>query len=336
MRFVPRVRAARAAVAFLLGGVALPVCAAAEASDYPFPPPTPDPFPDWIERTPPSGMAPLTVNFVNTSPSGPYDMWEWDFGDGSKGGGLEVTHAYMEPGVYHVMVTGIISRVWAASVVHVLTPREAGDLSGDHCVGFEDYALLLEHWGMEQDGTTAGFTDFLAMLEYWGTGAGCAPAPPEPTPEPTPEPAPEPTPESGEKGPWNPSPTLEFSGTPVTGIAPLAVEFSGHANFTDIFLWHFGDGGAWEYGPLSAEHVYTEPGTYTVMLSCFSGIAPTRIRGDYIRVLGHREAGDLDGDRVVDVRDLLVLLNHWGTEVDGAPVGQPDFVAMVEHWGLGA
>jgi PKD repeat protein len=68
---------------------------------------------------------------------------------------------------------------------------------------------------------------------------------------------------------YNPSPVANFTGTPVTGIRPLSVQFTDTTIWTDsaksAWLWNFGDGGgSTEQNPL---HVYQTPGIYTVSLT---------------------------------------------------------------------
>jgi hypothetical protein len=59
--------------------------------------------PDFI-ATPVTGLAPLSVQFKDSSTGGP-TSWAWDFGDGSSGYGMNPTHTYLTPGTYTVTVT---------------------------------------------------------------------------------------------------------------------------------------------------------------------------------------------------------------------------------------
>ena len=68
--------------------------------------------------------------------------------------------------------------------------------------------------------------------------------------------------------------TAEFSATPVTGTAPLVVQFTDESE-GDVgsWEWDFGDS---ELSPFhSPSHTYTDPGTYTVKLhvvACTSAV----------------------------------------------------------------
>jgi len=62
---------------------------------------------DFTE-TPAFDYPPLTVTFnasSSTSPNGPIVDYAWDFGDGTTGGGVSVTHTYTVKGVYTITLT---------------------------------------------------------------------------------------------------------------------------------------------------------------------------------------------------------------------------------------
>ncbi len=48
-----------------------------------------------------------------------------------------------------------------------------------------------------------------------------------------------------------------------------------------------------------------------------------------------RAAGDLTNDGCTGFRDFVFLLENWGLEVDGTPLGMADFTNILEHWGEG-
>ena len=81
-----------------------------------------------------------------------------------------------------------------------------------------------------------------------------------------------------------PKPVAAFSATPLTGAAPLSVQFTdGSTGSVDQWDWDFGDSGqANVQNPL---YVYTVPGTYTVTLGVTGGGgSSTGARANYITV----------------------------------------------------
>jgi PKD repeat protein len=83
-------------------------------------------------------------------------------------------------------------------------------------------------------------------------------------------------------------PTAAFSGTPTSGDAPLTVQFTdestqGSSPITGR-LWHFGDGDS--STATDPSHVYTTPGSYTVVLNVATADGEGREdKVDYIQVL---------------------------------------------------
>ncbi|MCA9995152.1 MAG: PKD domain-containing protein, partial [Anaerolineales bacterium] len=80
-----------------------------------------------------------------------------------------------------------------------------------------------------------------------------------------------------------PSPTADFSATPLTGLNPLTVQFSDESSHAGTWLWDFGDGNSsTEQNP---SHIYTTAGTYDVSLTVTNSQGDdTRTRTDYVTV----------------------------------------------------
>ena len=80
-------------------------------------------------------------------------------------------------------------------------------------------------------------------------------------------------------------PTVDFSGTPVSGSKPLPVNFTGTSSISPTsVLWTFGDGETSSAG-LIVSHTYATPGTYTVKLTVTTASGPGSItRSNYITV----------------------------------------------------
>src|ERR671931_205858 len=88
--------------------------------------------------TPDRGGAPLTVIFDGSSSSAA-DAYQWDFGDGTSGSGVTVTHDYAAPGSYSATLTvmsGAETDSTAISVVvqHVTLALGAGTAVYGHVV----------------------------------------------------------------------------------------------------------------------------------------------------------------------------------------------------------
>lgn len=88
-----------------------------------------------------------------------------------------------------------------------------------------------------------------------------------------------------------PRPVADFSGTPLTGLAPLPVQFTDlSTNTPSSWLWDFGDGGAsTEQNP---SHTYGAAGTYTVKLTATNAAgSDTEEKPGYVVVSAQPEPG---------------------------------------------
>ena len=81
-------------------------------------------------------------------------------------------------------------------------------------------------------------------------------------------------------------PIADFSGTPLSGIAPLSVSFSDLSNTggpVTSWSWDFGD--STSSTAQNPSHTYTNPGSYQVSLTATGpGGSDTRVRSDYVVV----------------------------------------------------
>jgi PKD repeat protein len=84
---------------------------------------------------------------------------------------------------------------------------------------------------------------------------------------------------------WLPSLTAAFSASPVSGIAPLTVDFTNQSGgFFDTCFWDFGDGGT-SSSCSNPSYEYTKVGVYTVSLEVSRpGGSITETKKDYITV----------------------------------------------------
>lgn len=78
-------------------------------------------------------------------------------------------------------------------------------------------------------------------------------------------------------------PVAEFSGTPTSGTAPLAVQFTDASTGATSWSWTFGDGGT--STAQNPNHTYNDPGTYTVSLTATNAVgSDVETKVDYITV----------------------------------------------------
>ncbi|MCP3918338.1 MAG: PKD domain-containing protein, partial [bacterium] len=111
----------------------------------------------------------------------------------------------------------------------------------------------------------------------------------------------------------HPAPTADFVGTPLSGVAPLTVQFTDQSTGTITSrLWTFGDGGS---SPSThPSHQYTTPGTYTVVLLVSGpGGADTRTRTSYITVLDAPPVANFSGSPLTGTEPLTVSFTDQST-----------------------
>lgn len=222
---------------------------------------------------PDSGNAPLAVSFTGTASSGtgPY-RYSWSFGDGATSGSQSPAHTYTVAGTYSatltitdsvgttaVAVAGPISVRGPLSVQASAAPA-AGDsplaasLSGSATGGAPPYVF---GWDFG-DGTTGNGP----AVNHTYTAAGTYTAVLTVT-------------DGGNNAATarvvvvvSPALSVVSSGTPLTGTAPVAVDFSGTAAGGKApyrYAWTFGDG--LSSSVQNPSHTYTGPGTFTVGLT---------------------------------------------------------------------
>lgn len=140
--------------------------------------------------------------------------------------------------------------------------------------------------------------------------------------------------EGGGGGPS--APVSDFTGSPVSGDAPLLVDFTSLASgVIDTHAWTFGDGGT--SNAINPSHTYTSPGSYAVSLTVTGpGGNDTETKSGYITVTSPPDPG---GNRyyisflatttvpgVGTVRDEDVVTydpstDTWAMYFDGSDVG---------------
>ncbi|MCX7768436.1 MAG: choice-of-anchor L domain-containing protein [Flavobacteriales bacterium] len=106
-----------------------------------------EPVPSFT-LSPPSGCAPLTVQFTSTSTGAPPLLATWNFGNGESGAGLSPSVVYTDHGTYSVtlMVTdgnGCSASVQLSDVVAVYPSPEAGFSAHPPVVDLEDAHVVI-------------------------------------------------------------------------------------------------------------------------------------------------------------------------------------------------
>jgi len=240
-----------------------------------------------FSASPTSGTSPLTVNFdasSSSAPDGSILTYDWIFGDGDTASGETISHTYRQPGVYTVQLavtdddgsmdsTSCEITVTAA----VGTPPSAGftatPSSGEvplavnfNASAFDpDGSITSYAWSFGDGGNGTG-----AIVTHTYTSAGtyypllCV------------------TDDDGNQdyaaqtvrvlappGANNP-PTANFTASPTSGEAPLAVSFNASGSSDSdgsitSYAWSFGDGGS-GLG-VTASHTYSSSGIYTAQLT---------------------------------------------------------------------
>ena len=250
---------------------------------------------------PGAGPLPLTVGFFDRS-SGPVTAWMWDFGDGATSNQKNPVHEYGVAGTYTVSLS--VSAVSGSDgltrtdLVVVSPPEPPGaffSLDPDSgpmplTVSFSDQSTgAVSAWSWDfGDGGTSGAADPTHTFAQNGTYAV----------------------ELVVSGPTGSdtrrveaavtvgmpaAPTAAFSGTPLSGDAPLQVAFvDATGGNVSAWSWDFGDGT--HAGLQNPSHVYARPGTYDVSLSATGlGGSDTISAADFVTVGGEVPAGLSDG-----------------------------------------
>jgi len=110
-----------------------------------------------------------------------------------------------------------------------------------------------------------------------------------------------------------PTPVADFSGTPLSGDAPLNVNFTDLSiNNPESWTWDFGDGeSSTNQNP---NHTYNMPGTYTVSLTVSnSGGSDTETKTDYIIVSAVPPTANFSGSPTTGVVPLEVSFTDQST-----------------------
>jgi PKD repeat protein len=239
-----------------------------------------------IAASPTSGVQPLTVTFTSTS-TGAISDYYWDFGDGTYSTAPNVSHIYGYAGTYTagLWVSGPGGSDSAAMTITVNVPPPVATFTASPRAGDEPLAVSFSNT------STGAITSC-----YWTFGDGT------------------------HGTAWSPShtyrsvgvfdvtltvtgpggsasrvkndfitvtyapPVAQFSATPRSGAAPLAVSFTDTSTGEiTAWSWNFGDGRT--SVARNPVRTFSNPGTYTIKLTVTGpGGSNTRTKAGYITV----------------------------------------------------
>ena len=265
---------------------------------------------------PPSGTRPLTVVFTNTS-TGSYSNSLWGFGDGGTSTANSPTYTYTTAGVYTVTLTvsglGGTDALTRTNYITVTAVPASADFTGTPTSGERPLTVVFTNtstgdyatssWVFGDGGTstassptypytaTGVYTVALTVSGLGGTDALTR------TNYITVTPA---------------SVHANFTGSPMSGVAPLVVDFTNLStgDFTTS-SWTFGDGGTSTAS--SPTYTYTTPGVYTATLTVSGlGGTDTMTRTSYITVYEPVVAGFV-GAPTVGISPLTVVFTNTST-----------------------
>ena len=117
--------------------------------------------------------------------------------------------------------------------------------------------------------------------------------------------------DSGGTGPSNDPPVASFSANPLSGGAPLAVNFTSTSTNATTHDWDFNGDGVLDASGVLVQYTYTEAGTYTVSLTA-TGPAGIDVltRTDYVTVNATPPAALFTGDPTSGKKDLRVEFSN--------------------------
>ncbi len=239
----------------------------------------PPPVTAKITATPVSGTAPLAVNFSGTGSTGTIASYAWNFGDGNTSTGSTVSHTYTTVGAFTATLTVTGSAGNTNSTTQRITttaPPVSANITATPVSGTAPLAVSFSGtnstgtissyaWNFGDGNTSTGLTvshtyttvgTFTATLKVTGTLGATSSATTTITTT-------------------APPVSAKITATPVSGTAPLAVNFSGTGSTGTIasYAWNFGDGNAGSGSTPS--HTYTKAGVFTVTLKVTGTLGAT-------------------------------------------------------------
>ncbi|HBF19132.1 MAG TPA: hypothetical protein DDW81_03485 [Cryomorphaceae bacterium] len=292
------------------------------------------------------GNAPLLVNFDasgSTDADGDTLTYSWNFGDGNMGSDTTATHTYVNAGVYYAKLT-VDDGYGGTDIDSVKITVNPPFVNNDPVLSFTVTPLNgrvpLKVFAdasatTDVDGDSLAFnwdfgngtfsTDTIDSVTYVNTGQYYVKL----------------TVDDGNGGVIrdsvqvsvnpNAAPIASFTASPLSGTAPLTVDFNASASSdsdgdTLTYAWAFGDGNF--DTDTTASHTYSTPGIYTVVLTVDDGHGDTAKDSVQVQVYPNNPVANCG---------TVGILNSWASE---EPAG---FAAALAHdgnpasrWGTGA
>jgi len=239
--------------------------------------------------TPTSGTAPLAVSFTDTSTNSP-TSWSWVFGDGSTSTAHNPSHTYNSTGSYTVTLTATNASgsdgETKANYINANPAAPVANFTGTPTTGAAPLTVNFTDtstngptswsWSFGYNGGSSGVQNPIYTYTVAGTYTVTLTA----------------TNAGGSDGETktnyitvNPAaPVADFTGSPVTGTAPLAVSFTDTStNAPTSWSWTFGDSNT--STAQNPSHSYTSTGAYTVALTATNATGSnTNTKNNYITV----------------------------------------------------
>ena len=238
--------------------------------------------------TPTSGTAPLTVNFTDSSTNTP-TSWSWNFGDSSTSTSQNPSHQYASAGNYTVSLRATNAGGYDDEVkgnyITVNPAAPVANFTGNPTsgtapltVGFTDTSTNTPTSWSWNFGDSSTSTSQNPSHQYTGAGSYTVSL------------------RATNAGGYDdevktsyitvnpPAPVANFSGTPISGTAPLTVSFTDTSTNTPTsWSWNFGDSST--STSQNPSHQYTSAGNYTVSLRATNaGGYDDEVKSNYITV----------------------------------------------------
>ena len=240
--------------------------------------------------SPTSGVAPLSVSFANSS-TGSITSYTWDFGDGATSTLASPSHSYAAAGVYTVKLTvtgpgGSNTQTRSNYLTVTTSSAPVAQFTGSPTSGVAPLAVSFANSSTGSITSYAwdfgdGATSTLASPSHSYAAAGVY------------------TVKLTATGPGGSNtqtrsnymtvttasaPVAQFTGSPTSGVAPLAVSFANSSTGSiTSYDWNFGDGATSTLA--SPSHSYAAAGAYTVTLTVTGpGGSNMKSRTNYVSV----------------------------------------------------